>query len=148
MKLRVNFPIRDWAVRFYTSYTAVTNIFITRSYALHDFLFVRMMKTVPSRQKNQTSLPECFANYPNCRMVIDCTEVRIAIPSKMNEQNMSYSSYKSCNTFKALIGAAPNGTITFASPLYPGSHSDKEITLHCRLWCTKYIWDRRFYYGW
>ena len=31
------------------------------------------------------------------------------------------------NTFKALVGVAPNAVITFVSELYPGSISDKEI---------------------
>jgi hypothetical protein len=40
---------------------------------------------------------------------------------------MTYSSYKHNNTWKALIGVAPNGVVTFVSNLYPGSTSDKKI---------------------
>ena len=35
------------------------------------------------------------------------------------------------NTFKALVGISPDGVITFVSPLYPGSISDKQLTRCC-----------------
>ena len=44
---------------------------------------------------------------------------------------LTYSSYKHRNSFKGLVGAAPNGVITFISNLYPGSTSDKAIVKHC-----------------
>lgn len=34
---------------------------------------------------------------------------------------------------KGLIEVAPNGVITYASKLYPGSTSDKKIVGHCRI---------------
>lgn len=40
-------------------------------------------------------------------------------------QQMTFSNFKNNNTFKALIGISPDGTITFASSLFPGSISDK-----------------------
>ncbi len=39
----------------------------------------------------------------------------------------SFSNYKSHSTFKALIGMAPHGAITFVSGLYAGSISDREL---------------------
>lgn len=44
-------------------------------------------------------------------------------------QSGTYSTYKSANTFKALIGVAPNGLLTFASELFMGSLSDREIVI-------------------
>ena len=38
-----------------------------------------------------------------------------------------YSSYKSRTTFKALVGIAPHGAVTFISNLYTGNMSDVEI---------------------
>ena len=35
------------------------------------------------------------------------------------------------NSFKVLIGVAPNAVITYVSKLYPGSTSDKEIVRDC-----------------
>ena len=46
----------------------------------------------------------------------------------MSEQRQSFSNYKQRNTYKALLGVAPNGTITFVSDLFYGSESDKSIT--------------------
>ena len=41
---------------------------------------------------------------------------------------MTFSNYKNDNTFKALIGISPDGTITFVSSLFLGSVSDKALT--------------------
>ncbi|KAF4114440.1 hypothetical protein G5714_004663 [Onychostoma macrolepis] len=38
-----------------------------------------------------------------------------------------FSTYKSHTTFKAMIGMAPHGAVTFVSGLYAGSMSDHEI---------------------
>ena len=45
----------------------------------------------------------------------------------MSHQSATYSSYRGMNSFKVLIGVAPNAVITFVSKLYPGSISDKAI---------------------
>jgi len=37
------------------------------------------------------------------------------------------------HTFKALIGVAPNGAITFVSDLYPDSVFDKQVVVHSKL---------------
>ncbi|KAK3918523.1 Kinesin-like protein KIN-14C [Frankliniella fusca] len=72
-------------------------------------------------------LPECFKPFPNCRIVLDCTEVETAVPKSMRHHNLTYSQYKHCTTHKGLVGIAPNGTVVFASKLYPGSTSDKGV---------------------
>lgn len=45
----------------------------------------------------------------------------------MRTQRLTYSNYKHCNTFKGLLGVAPNGVVTYARDLYVGSTSDKKI---------------------
>ena len=45
----------------------------------------------------------------------------------MKDQNATYSSYRGMNSFKVIVGVAPNAVITYVSELYPGSISDKEI---------------------
>ncbi|XP_063045654.1 uncharacterized protein LOC134467494 [Engraulis encrasicolus] len=129
MKLRLNCGIEDLSTRFNCSRTTVTNIFMTISSALYDILYVGMMENnIPSRFKNQTSLPECFLPFPNCRIVLDCTEVAVCNTESLEDQSKLYSHYKGCTTLKALVGVAPNGVITFVSELYGGSISDKAIT--------------------
>jgi len=74
------------------------------------------------------NMPEKFKKeYPNTIIIIDCTEVRIQCPSSLVLQSQSYSSYKSTNTLKTLVGVDPRGGFMFISQLYTGSISDKEI---------------------
>lgn len=86
---------------------------------------------IPSRFKNQTSLPDCFQPFPNCRIVLDFTEVAVSNTERLYTQSQLYSHYKGCTTLKALIGVAPNGVITLISDLYGGNTSDKVITADC-----------------
>ena len=65
--------------------------------------------------------------FTSCRIVVDCTDIEIAAPSLMSLQNATYSNYRGMNSFKVLVGVAPNAVITYVSKLYPGSISDKEI---------------------
>ena len=86
---------------------------------------------VPSREKNKTSMPGSFWLFCNCRMVIDCTDIKVAVPVLMSDQKVTYSSYRGMNSFKVLIGVAPNAVIPYVSKLYPGSTSNKEIVRDC-----------------
>jgi len=89
---------------------------------------------IPTRQKNMLCVPGCFETFNGARITLDCTEIQCAVPrSSMSDQSATFSHYKQRNTFKALIGVAPNGTITFVSELYPGSVSDKQIVLHSKV---------------
>ncbi|XP_039534866.1 uncharacterized protein LOC120483736 isoform X2 [Pimephales promelas] len=134
MKLRLNCGHIDLATRFNCSTATVTNIFTTIISALYDILYVGLFENnIPSTAKNQTSLPDCFQPFPNCRIVLDCTEVAVSNTVTLDAQCHLYSHYKGRTTLKALIGVAPNGCITFASDLYGGSASDKEITADCGL---------------
>lgn len=65
--------------------------------------------------------------FTSCRIVIDCTDIEIAAPSLMSQQNATYSNYRGMNSFKVIVGVAPNAVIAYVSKLYPGSISDKEI---------------------
>ncbi|KAE8737943.1 hypothetical protein FOCC_FOCC016587 [Frankliniella occidentalis] len=116
--------LADW---FRCSTQTVTNIVNTWLDALHIVLFKGFMKEIPSLAKVQTCLPECFKPFPNCRIILDCTEVETAIPKSMRNHNLTYSQYKHRTTHKGLVGIAPNGTVVFASKLYPGSTSDKAV---------------------
>lgn len=130
MKLRLNIDFIDLGVRFGCSRKTVTNVVMTWIHAFHTVIFKSFMDTVPSQLKNRACLPSVFNNFVNCRMILDCTEIFTAIPSKMDLQKLTYSNYKHRNTLKGLVGIAPNGVLTFCSSLYPGSTSDKEIVKH------------------
>lgn len=66
MKLRHNFPHFDLATRFKCSKSTITNISITWINILHNVLFLKFMNKIPSRQKNQTCLPDSFKPFKNC----------------------------------------------------------------------------------
>ena len=128
MKLKLKSGHVDLATRFNCSTATVSNIFITIVCALSDILYAGFMENIPSREKKQTSLPNCFLPFPNCRIVLDCTEVAVSNTKGLETQSHLYSQYKGRTTLKALVGVAPNGVITFVSDLYGGSASDKAMT--------------------
>ena len=75
------------------------------------------------------SLPESFGDLANCRVIIDCTELRIEAPrSDLQASAAAVSNYKHYLTAKYLIGVSPNGAITFIRNGFPGSTSDKIVT--------------------
>ena len=77
-------------------------------------------------------MPESFkAKYRDTRVIIDCAEIKVEMPSSLVLKSQTYSNYKSANTLKGLVGISPNGCITFLSQLYTGSISDREITERC-----------------
>lgn len=86
-----------------------------------------MEDNVPSREKNKTSLPGSFLLFSNCRMVVDCTDVKIAAPTLLKSMKQTYSSYRGMHSFKLLVVVAPNAVIIYASPLFPGCVSDKAV---------------------
>ena len=131
MKLRQDYTNLHLAKLFHCSTGTIRNIVITFVHLLYVILYEQCMSTVPSRHKNKSSLPGSFSLFGNCRMVIDCTDIRIASPSLMSVQKLTYSSYRGMNSFKALVGVAPNAVITFVSDMYAGSVSDKAIVQKC-----------------
>ena len=84
----------------------------------------------PSKKQIADFMPPGFhRQYPKCRVIIDCVEYYIQKPSEPVQQQSSFSTYKNHNTVKSLIGIAPSGAISFISPLYNGSISDKDLTI-------------------
>ena len=80
------------------------------------------------QRADSKSMPEIFKKtYPSTRCILDCTELFCQRPSSLSIQSSLYSSYKHHVTYKALIGIAPSGAITFVGQLFEGYISDKEI---------------------
>lgn len=128
LKLRLNLTNFDLGIRFKLSDTTIRNIFMTYLHALHEILYVGCNKKIPSREKNKIGIPSAFAGFPNTRIIIDCTEIQVVIPTRLDDQKAVFSQYKQRHTYKVLLGISPNATITFVSDLFPGSSSDKMIT--------------------
>ncbi|CAH3031580.1 unnamed protein product, partial [Pocillopora meandrina] len=128
MKLRLGLSTIDLAVRFNVSEATVSKLFTTWI----NYLYVHLgdLKIWPHRNVIIANMPPNFKEkYPITVIIIDATELRIQTPSSLLRQSQSYSSYKSTNTFKSLIGVDAKGGIVFVSQLYTGSISDKEIVI-------------------
>lgn len=84
----------------------------------------------PSKGQLQEKMPPAFLKlYPDCRVIIDCTEFKIQHPSDPDVQQATFSFYKNTNTLKGMVGITPSGAISFISDLWGGSISDKELFL-------------------
>ena len=127
MKVRQNYTNLHLAELFNCSVSTIANIVTTFLHVIHSILFTDLMTSIPSRDKNKLSAPSSFNQFGSCRVVIDCTDIEIATPGLMSQQNATYSSYRGMHSFKVIVGVAPNGVITYVSKLYPGSISDKAI---------------------
>ena len=111
MKLRQNYTNLHLAQLFSCSVATIANIVTTFIHVLHSILFRDIMTTIPSREKNVLCAPSSFSEFTSCRIVIDCTDVEIAAPGLMSQQNATYSSYRGMNSFKVIVGVAPNAVI-------------------------------------
>ena len=94
MKVRQNYTNLHLAQLFHCSVATITNIVITFIHVLHGILFDDLMTTIPSREKNKISAPCSFSQFGSCRIVIDCTDIEVAVPRLMSQQNATYSSYR------------------------------------------------------
>ncbi|XP_070559129.1 uncharacterized protein [Ptychodera flava] len=102
---------------FGVSKTRVSQIFITWMNLMGNFFSSKLWL---SRQ-------QVDQGTPRTRIVLDCAEFFIENPRTPTAQSTTCSSYKSHNTYKCLVGVAPDGTFNFISKLWGGNVSDKVI---------------------
>jgi len=127
VRLKCAFPIEDLSVRFHLSSSSISRIIITWIDFLHSQF--RMLPIWASKETVNKTMPNCFKEkYHTTRVILDCTELFIEMPTSYRTQSATFSNYKHHNTAKGLVGIAPNGAITFVSDLYAGRFSDKKIT--------------------
>ena len=53
--------------------------------------------------------------------------MEIEKPGNVADQRATWSSYKNCNTLKTMIGISPRGQVTYVSPSFGGSCSDRQM---------------------
>ncbi|XP_077535969.1 uncharacterized protein LOC144148286 [Haemaphysalis longicornis] len=82
---------------------------------------------IPWPDKNEISrnVPQCFTDYREVRVVLDCTEVQLEKSHCASCRILTYSHYKGVHTAKVLVGVSPAGLITFISNGFGGRASDK-----------------------
>lgn len=82
----------------------------------------------PSKALVNYYMPKDFKDkFPSTRIILDATEIPILKPSNHLEQKATFSYYKNRNTLKVMVGMSPGGMITYISPAYGGSTSDRQI---------------------
>ena len=82
----------------------------------------------PSRELVSAFAPSDFrAKFPSTRVIVDGTEIPIQKPKQPLAQQATFSMYKNRNTVKVLVGATPGGLVSYVSPAYGGSASDRQI---------------------
>ena len=129
-RLRCGFLQQDLAHRFGISCMHVCRIWITWLTFLNQRLCA--LPIWPTRECIDQNMPLCFKeNFPQTRVIIDCTEIMIEMPSSCRSQSATFPSYKNHNTAKCLLGVSPNGYPSFVSSLYAGQTSDKKLTKDC-----------------
>ena len=69
--------------------------------------------------------------YPNCCIIIDCSELFIETLSSLDIATACWSNYKHHYTVKYLIGITPNGTVSFLSDCYGGRATDVFVVQDC-----------------
>ncbi|GAB1606365.1 uncharacterized protein LOC115209356, partial [Argonauta hians] len=120
----------DLAARFLVPVHTILDIIITWADILFSFLGV--MTVWPKEEMKGTLLPSSLkdSKLSDVRFYLECIELRSESTAwSQSLKSLSYKEYKSSYTHKGLVGIAPNGTVTFVSPLMSYSLSDSDLTL-------------------
>lgn len=128
VRLRLGLFEADLAHRFCITQSTVSRICTSWI----NFLYIRLcsLPLWAPREIIDSTMPAAFAEkYASTRVILDATEIKCEVPSSLSLQSSTYSSYKSSNTFKGLVGISPNGLVTFVSELFTGSISDRECVI-------------------
>lgn len=126
MKLRQSKDDVELSLLFNVSETTVSRIVCTWI----NFIYFQLQEIDiwPSKSVVEATMPVGFRKmYPSTRVILDATEVPIQKPANVNAQSVTYSSYKSKNTLKTMVGCSPRGLVTYVSDAYGGSASDRQI---------------------
>ena len=131
MRMRMNLGVQFMGHLFGVSASTASRIF-------YDVLTVAYTRLVPllvvwpERDILRMTMPMSFrSKFSKCACIIDCFEIFIERPSDLKARAQTYSTYKSHNTIKFLIGITPQGTISFIYVGWGGRTSDKHLTEKC-----------------
>ena len=91
-------------------------------------IFKKVLVVWPSKVQVRKHLPKSFSKYPRTRVIIDCTKFFIEKSTQPSAQKITWSDYKTHNTFKLLVGICPSGAFTFVSKLWSSGICDRNIT--------------------
>ena len=126
VKLKTNLTFSAIASLFRINRNTVSQVF---RYVL-DITYEKCKNLLiwPSRERIQARMPKSFQDdFPDCRVIIDASEIECEKPASVKSQILMYSNYKSTFTAKFLIGIAPSCEVTFLSKCYGGRTTDGQI---------------------
>ncbi len=126
MKLRTNSVNFELSRKFMIPESEVYNIFVT--WVRFAALQWREIDIWASRDLVRFYSPRDFkSKFPATRAVFDGTECPVQKPKVPAAQQVTFSTYKNRNTAKCLLGCTPGGAISYISPAYAGTTSDRQI---------------------
>ncbi|XP_057339422.1 uncharacterized protein LOC130676931 [Microplitis mediator] len=132
MKIKNGLTFSALGVLFSVHRTTISRIFYstlqTLATATTNLVFWPRIDVV------QATMPKCFyPKYSNTRVIIDCTEFKIEVPSSVDNRVYCYSHYKKNFTAKVLIGITPGGFICLKSKVAGGRKTDSQLTIESGL---------------
>lgn len=127
MRIRLDSPVEDLAFRFGISPSHTSTIITT--FILFLSLELEPLIYWPTPDETLSYKHHHFAGtFNKCEGIGDCTEQWIEHSKNVDAQYQTYSTYKSHNTLKKLIFCTKSGSISYISPAYAGSCTDRFIT--------------------
>lgn len=92
---------------------------------------LKMICELPPRDVTNENQSSAIGSYSDVQVILDCTELFVQNPSKLDARKQMFSNYKHHITYKFLVGISPQMGITYVSKMYGGRASDKFITSDC-----------------
>lgn len=127
MKLRLNLPFRDLALRFNVDEATAFKTFV--KWVEGMFVASKQLIIWPRKEKRASTMPLNFKRHfgNSITAIIDCFEICIQRPSLLKAQAQTWSHKRGLNTIKFLISATPQGNVNFISNSWGGLASERQI---------------------
>lgn len=126
VRLRGGLLVEDLARRFNVSTGTVSSV--VTSWVTLMYTELKMLCELPSRSVTSTNQSSAIGSFRDVQVILDCTELFVQNPSKLDARKQFFSNYKHHITYKFLVGISPQMGITYVSRMYGGRASDKFIT--------------------
>ncbi|XP_028410619.1 uncharacterized protein LOC114533309 [Dendronephthya gigantea] len=127
IRLRLGLTLTDLASRFMLSEGNISKIFTTWI----NLMYFELKDLCQMPESLDEGKAKHFSNFPNVKIIIDCTEIFTEKPSSLQACKEIYSNYKGHTTFKFLVGIDTHAAVVYVSRAWGGRTSDKHITSNC-----------------